>query len=51
MNHIIEPQEAVEYLKQFAWVKGFDTAFNNMFPIPADLNTIDEEKDDANESL
>jgi hypothetical protein len=42
MNHLIDTQEAVEYLKQFAWVKDFDSVIERIL----DHKTIDEEQDD-----
>jgi hypothetical protein len=42
MNHLIDTQEAVEYLKQFAWVKDFDTVIEQII----NGKVIDEENDD-----
>ena len=46
-NHLIDTKEAVEYLKQFAWVKDFDTVIEQILY----GKIIDEEKDDENESI
>lgn len=45
MNHIIEPQEAIEVIKH--WILDFDSVIEQIL----NGKTIDEEKDDANESL
>lgn len=44
-NHLIDTKEAVEYLKQFAWVKDFDSVIEKILD---NGRTIDEEKDDEN---
>ena len=39
-DHVIDVKEAVEYLKQFAWVKGFDQFIEEIMQ--------PKENDDAN---
>lgn len=47
MNHLIDTKEAVEYLKQFAWVKDFDAVIERLL----DSKTIDEEKEDEDKNV
>jgi len=39
-DHVIDVKEAVEYLKQFAWVKGFDQFIEEIMQ-PKEQNDAD----------
>ena len=40
IDHVVDAKDAVEYLKQFAWVDDFDTVIERL------LTTEKEEKDE-----